>query len=90
MRSGVGAFWPRSLRLDLLEVFLPCELLCAACAVDFFAVEFCAITKSENTPSPAARSSDEARCVVFRSVMRMILDRAVNYCWLSDGTLPDR
>src|SRR5690349_8099497 len=77
MRSGVGAFWPRSLRLDLLEAFLPCAVLRAAELDGLFAAGFCAFTASENTPSPAARSSDEARCVASRSLMRMILNRAV-------------
>ena len=90
MRSGVGSFCPRSLRLDFLEDFLPCELLCAEEPAAFFGAGLCALTESENTPSPAARSSDETRCVAFRSLMRMILCGNVNYCWFSDGTLPDR
>src|ERR1700758_1295352 len=71
MRSGVGSFWPRSRRLDFLEDFLPCELLCAAEPVGLFAAGLCAFTEMENTPSPAARSSDEARCVAFRRFRRI-------------------
>src|SRR5690349_8484243 len=87
MRSGVGSFWPRSRRLDFLEDFLPCELLCAAEPVGFFAAGLCAFTEMENTPSPAARSSDEAKCVAFRRFRRIACR---SYCWFSAGTFPDR
>src|SRR6516225_9658273 len=64
MRSGVGACWPRSRRL-YLEDGLLCELLCAV-ELPAFLPAGLACTESENTPSPAASSSDEARCVTFR------------------------
>src|SRR2546430_12745038 len=62
-RSRVGACWPRSFRLDLEDCLL-CELLCAVEPAAFLPAGL-ACTEGENAPSPAASSSDEARCVAF-------------------------
>jgi hypothetical protein len=80
MRSGEGSFWPRSLCLDLLEDFLPCDALRAAALAGFLAAGLLACAESENTPNPAARSSEEAKCVAFLSLMRIVPDRVLNYC----------
>ncbi len=71
IRSGVGAFWPRSRRLDLLGDLFPCEALLAEEPAGFRGAGLLACAESENTPSPAAKSSDEARCVAFRRFMRI-------------------
>lgn len=58
---------------------MPRELLCVEEWIDFLAVELraLALNEPENTPSPAARSSEEARCVAFRSLIRIVPGRAL-------------
>src|SRR5712692_6982533 len=75
MRSGVGAFCPRSRRLDLLDDFLPCDAP-PALEEGFLGVVVCACAEFANTPSPAASSSVRARWIAFRV-------RIVNSVWLS-------
>src|SRR5207249_4320381 len=66
MRSGAGAFCPRSRRLDLLDLF-PCEALLALEGAAFFGAAAFACAVLANTPSPAARNSVRARLVAFRT-----------------------
>src|SRR5256884_6886942 len=58
-RSGVGACWPRSFRLDLEDCLL-CELLCAVEPAAFLPAGL-ACTEGENAPSHAASRSEERR-----------------------------
>ena len=74
MRSGVGVFCPRSLRLDFLKVLFPCVAELAFEQLPFFFGVLCACAEFANTPSPAARSSVEARQVAFRSRINISVD----------------
>src|SRR5713101_7295448 len=65
MRSGVGAFCPRSRRPDFFDDFERCEELDGLEVTDFFGVAFCACAEAAHTPSPAATSSVRARCFAF-------------------------
>src|SRR6267143_2859268 len=76
MRSAVGAFCPRSRRLDLLDDFRPCDALPALEEVVFFGLALCACAGFANTPGPAASSSVRARCIAFRV-------RIINRVWLN-------
>ena len=69
IRSVVGAFCPRSRRLDRLEVLFPREAPPALEEAAFFGVAACACPKLANTHGPAARSSVRARLVAFRTRM---------------------
>ncbi len=66
MRSGVGAFCPRSRRLDFFDDFDRCEELVDLERADFFCDAPCACAEAAHTPSPAATSSVRARQVAFR------------------------
>src|SRR5258708_11619077 len=60
MRSGVGAFCPRSRRCDFFDDFARCEELRDLEETDFFCVVPCAFAEPAHTPSPAATSSVRA------------------------------
>src|SRR5260370_2267305 len=84
MRSGVGAFCPRSRRPDLLEVLLRCAAPPDLDEAVFFGVALCACAEFVNTPAPAATSSVRARWVAFRARM-IVCVLAVPGCLLLIG-----
>src|SRR5467141_2947866 len=65
MRSGVGAFCPRSRRCDFFDDFARCEELRDLEGADFLCVAPCACAEAAHTPNPAATSSVRARWVAF-------------------------
>ena len=69
MRSGVGAFCPRSRRCDFFDDFARCEELRDLEEADFFCVALCACAEAAHAPNPAATSSIRARWVAFGTRM---------------------
>jgi hypothetical protein len=67
MRSGVGAFWPRALRLDFFDDFARCEELANLEEADFLCAASCACAEAVQTPSPTVTNSVRARWVAFRT-----------------------
>src|SRR6266481_9869914 len=82
MRSGVGAFCPRSRRPDLLEVLLRCAAPPDLDEAAFFGVALRACAEHANTPAPAATSSVRARWVAFRT--RMVICAGCSWLPIAD------
>jgi len=61
MRSGVGAFCPRSRRLDFFADFDRRDELPGFEEVGFFGAVDCVCAEAAHTPSPAAKKSVKAR-----------------------------
>src|SRR6266436_3359516 len=73
MRSGVGAFCPRSRRCDFFDDLARCEELRDLEEADFFCVAPCACAEPAHTPNPAATSSVRARWVAFGTRIGSVL-----------------
>ena len=89
MRSGVGAFCPRSLRLDFFEDFDRCPELPVLDDVDFFGVVEVVCAEAAQTPSPAATNSVRARCVAFRARIVSLVFGSVVAAALTAGCPPE-
>ena len=85
MRSGVGAFCPRSRRCGFFDDFPRCEELRDLEEEDFSCVAPCACTEAAHAPNPAATSSIRAKWVAFGTRMVVCVLAVAKPLWLTVG-----